>query len=70
MSMFELPKRSPRDRLRQWLKHLHHDPAAEEGAMDERRRQLLEDLSRAVSEAPDDVPIKNIIERLNQHRDD
>ena len=38
--------------------------------MQARRERLLEDLNRAVAEAPDDVPIKSIIERLNHHRDD
>ena len=38
--------------------------------MHARREQLLSDLNRAVAEAPDDVPIKNIVERLNRHRDD
>ncbi len=70
MATSELPERSPRNRLREWFKHLHHDPTAEERAMEERRQRLLEDLNRAVAEAPDDVPIKNIIERLNHHRDD
>jgi hypothetical protein len=35
-----------------------------------RRQQLLDDLNRAVAEAPDDMPIKSIVERLNRHRDD
>ena len=59
-----------RDRIRQWLRALHHDPSAEDRAMEARRQQLLDDLNRAVAEAPDDVPIRSIIERLNHHRDD
>lgn len=62
-------KLSARDRIRQWIKTLHHDPSADERAMQERRQRLLDELDRAVREAPDDVPIKSIIERLN-HRDD
>ena len=63
-------KLSARDRIRQWIKTLYRDPTAEERAMQTRRERLLEELNRAVAEAPDDVPIKSIIERLNQHRDD
>jgi len=57
-------------RLRRWLRTLQRNPSLEEKAMRERRERLLEDLSRAVAEAPDDVPIKSIVERLNRHRDD
>ena len=63
-------KLSARDRIRQWIKTLYRDPTAEERAMQERRERLLDELNRAVADAPDDVPIKNIIERLNHHRDD
>jgi hypothetical protein len=59
-----------RDRLTGWIKRLHHDPTAEERAASEHREQLLRDLATAVADAPDDVPIKNVIERLNRHRDD
>lgn len=59
-----------RSRLRQWMRALYHDPTSEERAMEERRQSLLDELNRAVREAPDDVPIRNLIERLNQHRGD
>ena len=66
------PGATPRmsNRVRQWIRTLHRDPSAEDRAMRERRQRLLDALNRAVAEAPDDVPIKNIIERLNRHRDD
>jgi len=57
-------------RLRRWLRALQRNPSLEEKTMRARREQLLEDLNRAVSEAPDDMPIKSIVERLNRHRDD
>ena len=59
-----------RDRLGEWIKRLQHDPTAEERAAFEHREQLLRDLARAVSDAPDDVPIKNVIGGLNRHHDD
>lgn len=61
---------STRERLRRLLKILQREPAEEERLMEERRQRLLDDLSRAVAEAPDDVPIKSVIERLNRHRED
>ena len=64
------PARSMSSRLRRWLRALQRDPSLEEKTMRARREQLLNDLNRAVAEAPDDVPIKNIVERLNRHRDD
>ena len=63
-------KLSARDSIRQWIKTLYRDPTVEEQSMQARRERLLEELNRAVAEAPDDVPIKSIIERLNHHRDD
>ena len=57
-------------RLRRWLRVLQRNPSLEEKTMRARRERLLEDLNRAVAEAPDDVPIKSIVERLNRHRDD
>lgn len=38
--------------------------------MEERRQLLLDELNRAVAEAPDDMPIREVVERLNRHRDD
>jgi hypothetical protein len=38
--------------------------------MAERRVRLLEELNRAVAEAPDDIPIRDIVARLNHHADD
>ena len=64
------PARSMSSRLRWWLRALQRDPSLEEKTMRVRRQQLLDDLNRAVAEAPDDVPIKSIVERLNRHRDD
>jgi spore coat polysaccharide biosynthesis protein SpsF (cytidylyltransferase family) len=57
-------------RLRRWLRALQRNPSLEEKTMRVRRQQLLDDLYRAVAGAPDDVPIKSIVERLNRHRDD
>lgn len=59
-----------RSKVRIWIQTLHHDPTAEERAMQERRARLLEDLNRAVAETPDDVPIRDVIARLNSHTDD
>ncbi len=64
------PARSMSSRLRRWLRALQRNPSLEEKTMRARRQQLLDDLNRAVAEAPDDVPIKSIVERLNRHRDD
>ena len=57
-------------RVREWIRALHRDPTAEERAMEERRAHLLEELNRAVAEAPDDVPIRYVVDRLNHHPDD
>jgi hypothetical protein len=35
-------RKSARERLRRWIEHLHGDPDAEEKAMEERRRRLLD----------------------------
>jgi hypothetical protein len=51
--------------LRDWLRVLHHDPTAEERAADERRARLLDELNRAVSDAPDDMPLRDVISRVN-----
>lgn len=51
--------------LRDWLRVLHHDPTAEERASDERRARLLDELNRAVSDAPDDMPLRDVIARVN-----
>lgn len=57
-------------RVRNWIQTLHRDPTAEERAMQERRARLLEELNRAVAETPDDIPIRDVIARLNHHIDD
>ena len=62
--------RTMQSRVRDWIRALHRDPSAEEGAMEERRARLLEELNRAVAEESDDVPIRQIIHRLNHHADD
>ncbi|MBC8135849.1 MAG: hypothetical protein H8F28_08200 [Fibrella sp.] len=61
------PSRFPRmpRQLRDWLRVLHHDPTAEERATDERRARLLDELNRAVSDAPDDMPLRDVIARVN-----
>ena len=65
------PRRSPvRARLEAWIATIHRDPAIEERSVAERKARLLAELNRAVSEAPDDMPIKDIIARLNHHHDD
>lgn len=57
-------------RVRDWITALGRDPDAEARAMDERRARLLEELNRAVAEAPDDMPIRDVIAQLNRHSDD
>jgi hypothetical protein len=57
-------------RLRSWIDTLHRNPEAEEEAAEERRQRLLDELSRAVADAPDDVPIRDVIRGLNRHHDD
>jgi len=52
-------------KLREWLRTLHHDPSAEERAASERRARLLEELNRAVADAPDDLPLRDVIARIN-----
>ena len=51
--------------LREWLRVLYHDPTAEERAAAERRARLLEELNRAVADAPDDMPLRDVIARIN-----
>ena len=51
--------------LRDWLRVLHHDPTAEERAANERRARLLDELNHAVSDAPDDMPLRDVISRVN-----
>ncbi|MBC7809492.1 MAG: hypothetical protein H7145_25445 [Akkermansiaceae bacterium] len=57
-------------KLRNWLRTLHHDPTAEERAADERRARLLDELNRAVSDAPEDMPLRDVISRINKHYSD
>ena len=57
-------------KVRDWIRALHRDPSEEERAMQKRRARLLEELNRAVAETPDDVPIRDVIARLNSHNDD
>lgn len=57
-------------KVRDWIRALYRDPSEEERAMHERRAHLLEELNRAVAETPDDVPIHDVIARLNSHSDD
>ena len=59
-----------RARVAAWIDTLQRDPSAEERVAAERRALLLEELNRTVADAPDDVPIKYVIERLNRHWDD
>ena len=71
MNIADLPppavRISARERLRHWIEYLHGDPDAEEKAMEERRRRLLDSLTREVAEAPDDMPISQVVRRLNDH---
>lgn len=57
-------------RVRQWIQTLHRDPSAEARAANERRARLLVQINQAVAEAPDDIPIKDLVARLNRHSDD
>lgn len=57
-------------RVRTWIQTLHRDPSAEERAAMERRARLLVEINRTVAEAPDDIPIKDLVARLNRHHDD
>lgn len=61
------PSRIPRmpRQLRDWLRVLHHDPTAEERAASERRARLLDELNHAVADAPDDMPLRDVIARVN-----
>ena len=54
-------------RVREWIQVLHRDPSAEERAARERRARLLVQINQAVAEAPDDIPIKDLVARLNRH---
>ena len=65
-----LSKESLKAKLEGWIAQLHADPTAEERAAAERRALLLQELNQTVAEAPDDVPIKYVISRLNRHWDD
>lgn len=60
---FALPRMGRK--LREWLRTLHHDPSAEERAAAERRARLLDELNRAVADAPDDLPLRDVIARVN-----
>lgn len=60
---FSFPQMS--GKLREWLNILHHDPTAEERAAEERRARLLDELNRAVADAPDDMPLRDVISRVN-----
>ena len=51
--------------LREWLRVLHHDPTAEERVAAERRARLLDELNHAVADAPDDMPLRDVIARIN-----
>ena len=57
-------------RVREWIQTLHRDPSAEERAASERRARLLVQINQAVAEAPDDIPIKDLVARLNRHNAD
>lgn len=59
-----------RSRLRRFVEHLYRNPEAEAEAVDERRARLLEELTQAVAEAPEDMPIRDVIAKLNRHDDD
>ncbi len=59
-----------RRRVREWIRALYRDPSAEKRAIEERRIRLLNEINQAVADAPDDVPIKRLIEQLNRHNDD
>jgi len=67
-----------RERIRAWLtpktdttpELRARDLAADEAALEERRQRLLAELAHAVADAPDDVPIQEVIRRLNHHDDD
>lgn len=54
------------DRVRGWLKHLHHEPTEAERAAAAERARLLDELNRAVADAPDDVPLRDVIARANR----
>ena len=66
----EQPRASRRARIRGWITTRYGDADAEARAIEERHQRLLDGLAREVAEAPDDVPIKDLIERLNRHRGD
>jgi hypothetical protein len=59
-----------RARLTSWIAALSQNPTADLEAAEERRALLLAELNRTVAEAPDDVPIKYVINQLNRHWDD
>ena len=52
-------------KLQEWIRTVLRDPSAEERASTERRARLLDELNRAVSDAPDDMPLRDVIERIN-----
>ena len=64
------PRFAVRKRVREWIQILHRDPSAEERAANERRARLLAEINQAVSDAPDDIPIKDLVARLNRHHED
>ena len=67
----DVPDISPaRARVAAWIDVLQRDPTAEERAAAERRTSLLTELNRTIADAPDDIPIKYVIDRLNRHWDD
>ncbi len=57
-------------RVKEWIRVLHRDPTEEARANDERRARLLDEINRAVADAPDDIPIKDLVAQLNRHNDD
>lgn len=59
-----------RFRLWSWIRAVERNPDLEARAAMERRARLLEDLNRAVADAPDDTPIADVVRRLNRHADD
>lgn len=59
-----------RQRMLNWLRASQGLPRFTNAPTDERRRRLLEDLNHAVAQAPDDMPIREVIRSLNQHGDD
>jgi len=65
-----VPSPPMRRRVRDWIRALYRDPDAEARAIEDRRARLLGEINQAVADAPDDIPIKQLIEQLNRHHDD